>query len=176
MLICFDMDGTLIRPYMDDPEKRYDLVEPLPGRVEKVRRLVTKGYAVCIVTNQGGVAFGHNTEDQADAKIDKVVQLFQIRSPRNGGDPEPRHAFACFSHPDGKAPWNDPVDAARRKPSGEMIWEAMTQWPRHAAEGVLMVGDRPEDREAAQNARVAIMDADEFFGREDLPEIGDRIE
>lgn len=45
-----------------------------------------------------------------------------------------------------------------------MIREAMAEHPGAAALGVLMVGDREEDQQAAQDAGVAFQWAHIFFG------------
>lgn len=163
MLYLFDMDGTLISGYMDNPDKAYDRWEVLPGRKTRLRSLLMQGHEVCIVTNQGGVAFGHVTEEQADAKIDAVVRALGLARVRSAGDPLPSRAVACYSDERGKAPWNDPKDASRRKPAPWMLYEAMGLYANHAERGVLFVGDRPEDEQAAAVAGVPFQWADDFF-------------
>lgn len=166
MLYLFDMDGTLISGYMDTPDKAYDRWEVLPGRWAKIAALRNAGHACCIVTNQGGVAFGHVTEDQADAKIDQVLRLLGLYPTRQDGSGLRRVVYACYSDERGTPPWNDPADAARRKPSGAMLREAMREHWKAAAGGVLFVGDRPEDEAAARDAGVPFQWAHEFFVRE----------
>ena len=56
MLVLFDLDGTLISSYMEAPDRRYDAREVLPGRREKLARLLIEGHRVGIATNQAGVA------------------------------------------------------------------------------------------------------------------------
>lgn len=168
-LYLFDLDGTLIEAYMDRPEgeRDYAAVVPLPGRIHTISRLRMQGHTCCIVTNQGGVAYGFVTEDEADDKLTRVQRLFRLHDPRQSGDGFPRVIFACYSHPNGRAPWNDPIDAARRKPSPSMIIEAARLHGFHSPESVTFIGDRPEDEQAAQAAGVAYIGPDgfaEFFG------------
>lgn len=168
MLYLFDLDGTLISGYMDNPNKEYDIWEPLPGRWAMLNKLRMQGHSIAIITNQGGVAFGFVTEDQCWNKIDAVLRRFQLLPVRSSGDPIPPVVYACLHDERGKAPYNDPVEASRRKPSGQMIREAMEDyglWPDDPVDRlhVLFVGDRPEDESAAKDAGVAFQWAHVFF-------------
>lgn len=162
MLYLFDMDGTLITGYMDNPGREYDQWDVLPKRKARIRELLLQGNEVCIITNQGGVAFGHVTDRQADTKIHKVLSELGLIDLRSDGDPAPARVIACYSDTRGRPPWNDPVDAARRKPSGAMIREAIARFPVAASLGVVYVGDRLEDYEAAKDAGVPFQWAHEF--------------
>lgn len=157
MLYLFDLDGTLITSYMDNPNKEYDVWEALPGRRETLPRLeggeINK---IAIVTNQAGVAFGFIDEQTAWDKAYSAVIAVGLR-------PDYVRVYACFAHPKGRPPYNDPAEVARRKPSGAMIREAMRDYPEHAALGVLYVGDREEDYEAAKDAGVPFQWAHIFF-------------
>jgi D-glycero-D-manno-heptose 1,7-bisphosphate phosphatase len=164
VLYLFDLDGTLISSYMDNPDKDYDTWEVLPGRKAMLNRLLMRGDIVCIVTNQGGVAFGFVTDSQADRKIADARIRLGIAPVRSSGDPLPPQVYACYADERGKPPWDNPADAARRKPSGAMISEAIADHPDAAALGVFFVGDREEDRQAAQDAGVAFQWAHIFFG------------
>lgn len=156
MLYLFDMDGTLISSYMDAPGRDYDAWEVLPGRRERLERLDQLGDTIAVVTNQGGVAFGHVTEQQAWTKAYNAVLAVGLR-------PDYVRVYACMHDVRGRPPYNDPVSAARRKPSGAMLREAMADYPAAAALGVLFVGDRPEDVAAAQDAGVSFQWAHIFF-------------
>lgn len=154
MLYCFDLDGTLITGYMDNPDKDYHTWSVLPGRVEKLRQLQAEGHAIAIVTNQGAVAFGYVKEWEMWSKIRRALHACGIYS---------NSAYVCFHDIRGNAPYNRSNEAARRKPSGVMIREAMHEYDVSPSECV-MVGDRPEDEAAAHDAGVAFVLADEFFG------------
>lgn len=181
MLYLLDLDDTLIKGYMSRPDHDYSIIEVLPGRVEKLRDLQERGDAIGIVTNQGGVAFGFVTFVDMVSKLynamDKLVGLYpqQLRKqvrivdcvPNWEPVPEKWHGvvtcYVCYHDTRGKAPYNDPVEAARRKPSGAMIREAIADYPDQAARGVLYVGDREEDLQAAQDAGVGFQWAHIFF-------------
>jgi D-glycero-D-manno-heptose 1,7-bisphosphate phosphatase len=156
MLYLFDLDGTLISGYMDNPDKDYDVWEVLPGRVEKLARLINQGDKIAIVTNQGGVAFGFVDEQHARLKIYEAAR-------QCGLPPDAIRSYACFHDERGQEPYNDPRQAARRKPSGAMLREAMADYSDAAALGVLMVGDRPEDEAASADAGVPFQWAHIFF-------------
>lgn len=157
MLYLFDMDGTLISGYMDNPGKEYDVWEVLPGRSEKLAQLINRGNKVAIVTNQGGVAFGFVDEQQAWMKIYEAARRCGLR-------PDETRTYACFYDVRGITPYDDPKQAERRKPSGKMILEAMYDAAIFDPGQVLMVGDREEDRKAAQAAGVSFQWAHVFFG------------
>jgi HAD-hyrolase-like len=108
------------------------------------------------------VAFGHIDEQEAWAKISDATLACGLTS-------DAIRIYACFDDVRGRAPHNNPVRAARRKPSGTMIREACGDYPDAAALGVLMVGDRPEDKEAARDAGVSFQWA-HIFSR-----IGERV-
>lgn len=167
MLYLFDLDGTLISGYMDTPDRNYDTWEVLPKRRAMMNRLTMRGDTICIVTNQGGVAFGFVTPEQVDAKIDAAMLRLGLVSPRWDGDPRPPQVYVCYDDVRGKAPYNNPERAKRRKPSGAMLREAVADHWQAAALGVLYVGDREEDRQAAQDAGVPFQWAHIFFGDTD---------
>ena len=168
MLYLFDLDGTLITSYMDRPDKDYHAWGMLPGRTERLAQLRERGNQIGIVTNQGGVAWGHNTEADFERKITRVAREFgysnvtcisyaQRNPPLLAGLP----VWACYA--DSRAPdARYHVNAHRRKPSGAMILEAMQAFGRSVDE-TLYVGDRQEDSDAAQDAVVRFQWAHIFF-------------
>lgn len=163
MLYLFDLDGTLISGYMDNPDKDYDRWDVLPGRKARLQQLLLQGNTCCIVTNQGGVAFGHVTEYQADAKIGDAVRRLGLAPVRSDGELK-RIVFACYHHEKGTVePWNNPIAARRRKPNPDMLIEAIWEHADAARFGVLMVGDREEDQQAAQAASIPFQWAHVFF-------------
>lgn len=174
MLYAFDLDGTLISGYMDNPDRNFDNWQLLPGRQETIARLRHLGHDVALVTNQAGVAFGHTAEQDVVRKLGRVAMALGFASVwifdggqgyRAGWDAPALHCFVCYN--DSRAKNRQYQDASRRKPSGAMIHEAMAEFPAAAADGVLYVGDRPEDEAAARNAGVRFQWADRFFGGED---------
>lgn len=165
MLYLFDLDGTLIEGYMDRPDRAYEPVELLPKRRARIQTLILRGDTCAIVTNQAGVAFGYVAEAQAWGKIEAAMQKlgFLMQAVRSSGDPAPPLVYVCFHHPNAPAPWNDPAECARRKPGGAMLLEAVRDHYVAARLGVLYVGDREEDEQAAQAAGVPFQWAHVFF-------------
>lgn len=165
MLYLFDLDGTLIEGYMDRSDKDYAPVVVLPRRRLVIQRLILNGDTCVIVTNQGGVAFGHVTEAQAWGKIEAAMRAtgFMMQRVRTMGDTMPPLVYVAFHHPNAPAPWNDPVECGWRKPSPHMLLQAMRDYPEAARLGVLYVGDRPEDEEAARRASISFQWAHVFF-------------
>lgn len=156
MLYLFDLDGTLISSYLDRPGRVYDQWEVLPSRRERLAELRAAGHTVGIATNQAGVAFGFVTEDQVREKIGRVLEAL--------GLPADTPYTACFGHAQARLPqYRAPEQLACRKPSGHMITEMLERFPEAAAEGTVYVGDRPEDRAAAEDAGVAFVPAEAFF-------------
>lgn len=153
MLILLDLDGTIITSYMDNPDRDYHTWEPLPRRGYRVRQLRAAGHIVGIVTNQGGMAFGKITMRDWEDKLTDVCYRLQI---------DWESVYVCFSDVRGSAPYNDPNDAARRKPGGAMIREAMDRYAYQPNE-TMFIGDRPEDQQAAADAGVAFEWSKEFF-------------
>ena len=150
-LAIFDVDGTLAIPKSGETFRRSaDDWKLLPGRIERLKQLKADGVALAIATNQGGVAFGHMMQKDIYIEICKLQDDLGIH-----------RAYICYSHPYAKID-KYRIDDDRRKPGPGMLLEAM----QHAGvlpSETLMVGDRPEDEEAAKRAGVAFCLADEFF-------------
>lgn len=156
MLYLFDLDGTLITSYMDNPDKSYHVWEPLPGRAARLGALRGAGHRVGVVTNQAGVAFGYVSErDWTQRKLPAVCSEFGLL---------PQEVAYCLSHPKGKFPWNKHSECARRKPSPLMIEELMVAMDADR-DDTLFVGDMESDRQAASAAGVEYYDAADFFSR-----------
>ncbi|PPB50629.1 haloacid dehalogenase [Arthrobacter pityocampae] len=71
--VLFDRDGTIVVdvPYNGDPA----LVQPMPGALEVLDGLRSRGIPVGVVTNQSGIARGIVTRDQVDAVNARVEEL-----------------------------------------------------------------------------------------------------
>jgi len=156
MLVLFDLDGTLISSYMDNPDRNYDHWTILPHRKEILHALLAQGHTIGIVTNQAGVAFGHITEKKAMQRIHAVFDALELT-------PYPA-VQVSYGHPKARIPRYRKREAvARRKPSGRMLREHIAMNPEAASEGVIYVGDRPEDEAAAKDASVDFVWTDAFF-------------
>lgn len=168
MLYLFDLDGTLITSYMDTPHKDYDNWGRLPRRYAILNKLRMQGHSIAIITNQGGAAFGFVTAAQVDAKLQQALRVLGLASVRSDGSAKPPAVYCALHDERGKPPFNDPTEAARRKPSPAMILEALDDYPNAAAQGVLYVGDRPEDEQAAKAAGVPFQWAASFFADDEV--------
>lgn len=156
-LVIFDLDGTLISSYMNNPDRDYDRWEVLPGRREKLAELIAAGQRVAIATNQGGVAFGHVTEDHAYARVARVLESL--------GLPPETPVEICVGHPDSpRQRYRRPEQVECRKPRGTMLRRLVEETPGAGPESSMYVGDRPEDQQAARDAGVGFAWEHEFFG------------
>ncbi len=153
MLIIFDKDGTLVATRDNHPANALAEQEFLPGVVERCAALRAEGHTLAIATNQGGVAFGYFTAEEAHAVVAAAAEGIGAR------------AYAiCLTHPQGK------IEALRRqspfrKPNAGMLHYLMDALGFAPAD-TLYVGDREEDRRTAQQAGVRFEWADAFFGRD----------
>jgi D-glycero-D-manno-heptose 1,7-bisphosphate phosphatase len=155
-LIVFDVDGTLTKTKSGATfRKTADDWEPIDGRIAKLRDLREQAFSLALASNQGGVAFGYMEEADIQRELQRTAKWFYI--------PE-QAVFACYTHPKASIDRYRTVDD-RRKPGADMLIEAMQAYHVSAAE-TLMVGDRPEDEEAAKNAGCAFIWAHEFFEEE----------
>jgi D-glycero-D-manno-heptose 1,7-bisphosphate phosphatase len=129
--VLFDRDETLIEdvPYNGDPER----VVPLPGARKALDALRAAGIPVAVVSNQSGVGRGLITLAQVDAVNARVEALL---GPFAG-------FFVCPHGPD------DGCDC--RKPHPKLIFDAARALGVDAA-CCAVIGDKPSDVEAAQNA------------------------
>src|SRR5437763_15493223 len=117
-LFLFDLDGTLISSYMDEPNRDFHTWRVLPGRAAYLRHILARGHKIGVITNQGAVAFGYVSEDAARSKISAAIAALEL--------PADTPVYVCFADARSRDPrYNDPAQAARRKPCGAMIVEAM---------------------------------------------------
>ncbi len=153
-LCIFDVDGTLTTTKSGATfRKTADDWQWLPGRLERLHQLDRDGMKLAIATNQGGVAFG-------------LLDYYEMRQELRRTAEEGRIAFTaiCFTHPKAKLE-EYRKESDRRKPGPGMLLDALKasgEEPHNA----LMVGDRPEDEQAAKNAGVDFMWAKDFFAEE----------
>lgn len=152
MLFIFDKDGTLCRSrsgqkFINSPADQ----ELIPGVAEKLQALRDAGHKIGIASNQGGVAWGIMTFEVASNIMHHAGRL-------TGAD---AYAF-CPYHPKGTvAEWAK--ESGERKPGPGMLLRLMDRLGYSPAETVF-VGDREEDKGAAEAAGVRFEWASDFFG------------
>lgn len=153
-LFLFDLDGTLISSYMENEDKDFHTWDFLPGRKITLDALKEQGKKIGIVTNQAGVGFGFNTEDDFLKKVSLVKKEFGDHS-----------VWVCYAHGKADHPSNftrPEWDPERRKPSPDMIYEALESFEVEPEKAVY-IGDMESDEQAALRAGVDYVDAVEFF-------------
>src|SRR5260370_32354391 len=126
----------------------------MAGRLERLQSLKAEGKFIRFATNQGGVAFDYLKEHEIQNEF--MVMTREIGYPAGWNI-----THVCFTHPKSRiAKYTDVSN--RRKPEPGMLIEAM----RHedvTPDQTIMIGDRPEDEQAARAAGVDFMWADDFF-------------
>lgn len=166
MLVIFDKDGTLTTPasgatFVQSPTDQI----LLSGVVDRLAELEAMGATIAIASNQAGVAAGHKTLVSAANEMAYCMNLIGIKylayfCPDFEGKEcyhvaiEPHGYSAHAIHNNANA---QHLVGSFRKPQAGMLQFVM-QWG--GFKDVVFVGDRPEDREAAQSAGVAFVDAE----------------
>jgi D-glycero-D-manno-heptose 1,7-bisphosphate phosphatase len=158
MLYIFDKDGTLVGSHNSKrPANTPDEQILLPGVAEKITQLRIEGHQIAIASNQGGVAWGFITEEQAQDLVDDCAAKI------GGVD-----AWAWCPHDErakGK-PNSNPKYAAKctcRKPDTGLLDICITT-ADVARSLTVFVGDQETDRQAAEKAGIQFVWAKDFFG------------
>lgn len=163
VLYC-DLDGTVrkgkdeLGRFVNEPED----VELFEGMVELLHGYKELGWRIIGVSNQGGIALGHmtmetcikamvETQKQAEGAFDKIAWCSH---------------FPTASIPEMAVCWC-------RKPRPGLIIESAYELAGHTGEIYpphlgLMVGDRPEDEQCAENAGLQFLGAAEWRTGEHL--------
>lgn len=157
MLYIFDVDGTLIRSFMreGDAEHDYDDVELLPGRYGKLNDLKARpGTRFAIASNQGGVAFGYQTEAQVRAKMARVIAELGMWD-------VPLTLHVAFNHPNAKLAGYKRDDGMRKPGPGMLLLASRVHGVPHPE--CVYVGDMETDQQAAIAAGIPYVDQGAFF-------------
>lgn len=140
--VFFDKDGTLVDdvPYNVDPQK----IRLRKGAVTALRRLSRAGFAIGIVTNQGGVARGYFREADLARVEEHLCKAVGPTALKRG------RFFYCPHHPDGTvAPYNR--HCICRKPRPGLLLKAARRL-RVPLRDCWMVGDILDDVETGRRA------------------------
>jgi histidinol-phosphate phosphatase family protein len=151
-LLLLDRDGTLNQSLGSRPPNRPDEVKLLPGVAAKLHQYAAQGWRLVIVTNQGGVAFGYQTERQAWIVHQAVVDALPVQVDAT---------YLCPHHPEGTIP-PFAIDCPNRKPAPGAILDALARFQARP-EDCLFVGDQESDCQAAEAAGVEFRWAGDFF-------------
>jgi D-glycero-D-manno-heptose 1,7-bisphosphate phosphatase len=162
-LYLFDLDDTLTRSISGKkfPETVDDR-EFIEGRWEKLLDLNKAGKKTAIITNQGGAAWGIFKIEDMENLLIKFCRSALIDA-----------YFVCYRDTSDKAKNSDRTikeltepefykDWNRRKPAPGMLIEALDHFGIDRLDA-LYVGDRQEDKGAAENAGIDFQWAWDFF-------------
>ena len=153
-LILYDYNGTLVETLSGAtfPRDTSDW-KLMPNRAAVCAQWQALGVHTAIVSNQGGVAFGYHNAGDIMWQIEQVARELGLIG-----------TMVCLGHPDATVGrYRTPPDDDWRKPGPAMLLWLMDVM-RVTPERTLMVGDRPEDEEAAKRAGVAFEWARDHFG------------
>lgn len=181
-LLLLDKDGTIVRPksgakFVQHPEDQ----ELIPGAMEAIDRYFFDDWQIEIVSNQGGVKAGFKTMEQANLEMEFCLKLISpdaLPYPQSGSI---RIGAAYFCPDDGKtchivsvgyyrgiSRWHwgreSSYSGNYRKPAPGMLLKALGRCRVNnpPVTHILMVGDRPEDEEAALAAAVPFQWAEDW--------------
>lgn len=162
MLFIFDKDGTLVRNAVNPqkPPNKTEEQEVLPNVLEKLAELREQGYKIAVCSNQGGVAWGFITPQEARSLMDDCDKKiggsdFSTFCPYDSRAKGKPNAHPIYS--------NEPIlEKIMRKPAPGMLLDAM--WVLgFKPEDTIFVGDQDSDQQAAENADVKFIWAKDFF-------------
>ena len=154
-ILFLDRDGTLNRSPEGRPPNDPAEVELLPNVAPTLRAYAARGWRLVIVTNQGGVAFGYMSEEEAWAVHRAVLDRLPVSVDAS---------YLCPHHPLGSVPPYN-VECPRRKPNPGALLDALARFGARPQD-CLFVGDMESDRRAAAAAGVPFCWAADFFRRE----------
>ncbi len=156
--VFLDRDGTL---NTDVSYLRFaDELELIPGAAQAVRTLNDKGFAVCVITNQSGVARGFLTE------ADLVPIHARLRDELMRGGATLDQIYYCPHHPvAGNAPYN--VECDCRKPKPGMLQRAAKELALDLQHS-FVVGDSVVDIEAGNSVGACTILVRTGFGMKTL--------
>ena len=156
--VFLDRDDTLMAcrdlPAPPPPANPGDLVDPeqvrlLPGALEACALLVSLGYVLIVVTNQGVVARGGITL----ATLEQIHERLRVLLSSASGEPFLTDVYACPFHPLGRVePFN--VEHPWRKPGAGMVLAAAADHEIDLSRS-WMIGDSVRDIECAVRAGIA---------------------
>ena len=153
-LLLLDRDGTLNEGLGTGPPNHPEEVKLLPGVGERLHEYASMGWRIVIITNQGGVAFGYMSEEEAYATHQALLDALPVSVDAS---------YLCPHHPRGTIP-RYAIPCPNRKPGPGAILDALERFGAQAQD-CLFVGDQDSDREAADAAGVPFAWAWTFFKR-----------
>lgn len=168
-IVVLDLDGTVRRSKTQKFIKNADDLELIPGIVTAVKTLISRGFLIYGLSNQGGVAFGHKTAEIVMEENIRTMELFR-------DDPnilyKSNYPFELIVNAYSMEGATNDIFNRRsllRKPEigglGAIEYHALQNKVLIDWESSFMVGDRPEDQQCADDAGIDFIDAEEFLER-----------
>lgn len=164
-ILLVDCDGTIRQPksgakFINKPDDQ----EPIPGAVEAIDHYFQKGWLIVGITNQAGVAAGHKSLKDCVKEQQYTLELFpQIKTIYFCPDFEGKLCYCVTPNSyDQLTVWQPGINF--RKPGGGMLIKALIDFEGDNSEA-WMIGDRPEDEQAAAAAEINFMWADIWRNR-----------
>lgn len=157
-LYIFSKNGAICKSVVDfqtgksHAPNTLDQQEYFDGVTLKCAELKAAGHRLAVVSNEGGVAWGIMTEDDAKLLTQAAAEYIGAVAWR----------VSC-THPKGNIP-EYAVNSYDRMPQPGMLISLMDELG-FTPEQTTMVGDWTSDKEAAEAAGVEFRWAHEFFGR-----------
>lgn len=156
--VFLDRDGTINEEV--GAIQRPDLMRPIPGTAEALKRLGEAGYLRIVVSNQARVARGDATEELIEATHQRLLQLLQAEGGEMDG------FYYCPHHPrEGRFPYRR--DCLCRKPAPGLIQQAAYE-QQVDLERAYVVGDKVSDMMLADRMGLPSVLVLTGYGRESL--------
>ncbi|WP_041257969.1 HAD-IIIA family hydrolase [Fibrella aestuarina] len=158
-VLFMDLDGTVRRPKSGKTfNTASDDFELIPGIEARIMAYVQAGYLIVAVTNQGGVAHGHKTEEAVDEELRFTANLF-AQNPFVGMYSCPYMEGGHIAEFNWRSLW--------RKPDYGMLTRAESYLFDNGFivdySNSLFVGDGSDDAKCARNARIGFQWAWDFL-------------
>lgn len=161
-ILFVDCDRTIRKPksgakFINSPTDQ----EAIPGAIKAIENAQNKGFLIIGITNQPGVAAGHKSLENCIKEQQYTLELFpQIEAIYFCPDFEGKLCYLVRRNScEQRYKWRDDINF--RKPGDGMIFRAFIDYNGgDYYEEAWMIGDRPEDEQAATSAGISFMDAD----------------
>lgn len=155
-VLLLDLDGTIRetisgKKFINDPNDQ----KAMPGAIEGIHSFANRGWLILGLTNQGGVMAGYKSLDDCIQEQKITLGIFPhmekiLFCPDNGKKLGivRRDVDVKFLNQE-----EAEIQSGFRKPSPGMIEYLLKEYSLDLKE-TWMVGDRPEDEEAASKAKI----------------------
>lgn len=156
--VFLDRDGTLNNEvnYIRSPDE----LELIPGAASAVRKLNDKGFAVCVISNQSGIARGYLSEGD----LIPIHARLRDELMREGATLD--RIYYCPHHPiEGRAPYN--VECDCRKPKPGMLQRAARELALDLQRS-FVIGDSVVDIEAGNSVGACTILVQTGYGKKTL--------